>query len=172
MTCYLLLPENRESVWKRLDRILEPKRGLQLTRNRKRELHDLVHVRKVTDAQRAKGRLNKGVEEKKAMAIAERTQEGRNGTSAPEAALAMQERGNHLLWPAMNTDEKREKRREEKRREEKRREEKRREETRRDETRRDETRRDEKRREEKRREEKRREEKRREEKTSLQPFGT
>lgn len=43
---------------------------------RKIELHDLVHVRKVTDAHRAKGRLNKGVEEKKAMAIAERTQEG------------------------------------------------------------------------------------------------
>lgn len=39
---------------------------------KKRDLYHLVHLRKITDSYRAKERLNKGVEEKKAMAIAER----------------------------------------------------------------------------------------------------
>lgn len=41
----------------------------------KRDVHDLFRVRKVTDPLRAKGRLKKGMEERKAIAIAERTQE-------------------------------------------------------------------------------------------------
>lgn len=41
----------------------------------KRDLHDLFHVRKVTEPHRAKGTLKKGMEEKKAIAVAERTQE-------------------------------------------------------------------------------------------------
>lgn len=42
---------------------------------KERDLYYLVHVGKVSDAHRAKGWLSKGEEEKKAMAIVERTQE-------------------------------------------------------------------------------------------------